>query len=112
MDSIGSRIRNARKQAGLTQAQLAECAFISESYMALIELDKRNPSTDVVIRIAEILQVSSDHLLFGELPKNELVLFNEWKKLMQGRSTKEIESAQNIVKCFFENLAERCDVDD
>ena len=80
MDSIGSRIRNARKQAGLTQAQLAERAFISESYMALIELDKRNPSTDVVIRIAEILQVSSDHLLFGELPKNELVLFNEWKK--------------------------------
>ena len=72
----------------------------------------RNPSTDVVIRIAEILQVSSDHLLFGELPKNELVLFNEWKKLMQGRSTKEIESAQNIVKCFFENLDERCDVDD
>ena len=41
MDSIGSRIRNARKQAGLTQAQLAERAFISESYMALIELDKR-----------------------------------------------------------------------
>lgn len=112
MDSIGSRIRNARKQAGLTQAQLAERAFISESYMALIELDKRNPSTDVVIRIAEILQVSSDHLLFGELPKNELVLFNEWKKLMQGRSTKEIESVQNIVKCFFENLDERCDVDD
>ena len=82
MDSIGSRIRNARKQAGLTQAQLAERAFISESYMALIELDKRNPSTDVVIRIAEILQVSSDHLMFGELPKNELVLFSEWKKLM------------------------------
>ena len=80
MDSIGSRIRNARKQAGLTQAQLAERAFISESYMALIELDKRNPSTDVVIRIAEILQVSSDHLLFGELPKNELVL------LMNGRN--------------------------
>lgn len=69
MDSIGSRIRNARKQAGLTQAQLAERAFISESYMALIELDKRNPSTDVVIRIAEILQVSSDHLLFGRIAK-------------------------------------------
>ena len=103
-ESIGSRVKMSRKKAGLTQIQLAEKAFISESYLAMIELNKRNPSTDVVCRIAEILNVSVDYLLFGELPKNELVLFNQWKKLMEGRSLKEIESAQNLVKCFFDNL--------
>lgn len=102
--TIGNRIREARKKNGLTQAQLSGKAFISESYMALIELDKRNPSTDVVIKIAEALEVSADHLLFGDIPKNKLTLFFEWQKLIQGRSLKEIESAQNIVKYFFENL--------
>ena len=109
MNSIGSRIRNARKQAGMTQLQLAEMAFVSESYIALIELNKRNPSTDVVIKIAEILKVSVDHLLFGDLPKNELVLYSEWEKLMKGRTSKEIESAQSIVKCFFDNLDSNSD---
>lgn len=104
MDSIGSRIRNARKKAGLTQAQLSEQAFISESYMALIELNKRNPSTDVVTKIAEILSVSADHLLFGDIPKNELTLYTEWQKLMEGRSLEEISSAQKLVQTFFESI--------
>ena len=103
-ESIGDRIRASRKSAGLTQAQLSEQAYISESYMALIELNKRNPSTDVIIKIAEILNVSTDYLLFGDIPQSELTLFYEWKKLTDGRTLKEIASAQSIVKCFFESL--------
>lgn len=103
-DTIGSRIRQARKNAGLTQLRLSEKAFISESYLALIENDKRNPSTDVVCKLAEILGVSADHLLFGDIPKNKQSLFNEWQALMEGRSEKEIEAAQNIVRAFFDNV--------
>lgn len=104
MSSIGSRIRTARKKAGLTQVQLSEQAFTSESYIALIELDKRNPSTDVVIRIAEILGVSVDHILFGDVPQNEMTLFSEWQKLTEGRSLEEISSAHKIVQAFFESI--------
>lgn len=103
-ETIGSRIRTARKKAGLTQAQLSERAYISESYMTLIELDKRNPSTDVIIKIAEILNVSADYLLFGDIPQNDISLFREWKNLIKGRTLQEISSAQTIVKCFFDNL--------
>lgn len=103
-DTIGSRIRQARKKANITQRELSEKAFISESYLTLIELDKRNPSTDVVTKLAEILNISADHLLFGDVPKNELTLFSEWKQLMNGRSADEIEGAQKIVRCFFESL--------
>lgn len=103
-DTIGSRIRAARKKLNMTQAKLSEQAFISESYLALIENDKRNPSTDVVCKLAEILGVSADHLLFGEIPKNKQSLFNEWSVLMEGRSEKEIEAAQNLVKAFFDNV--------
>lgn len=88
----------------MTQIQLAEKAYISESYIALIELDKRNPSTDVIIKLAEILGVSSDYLLFGDTPKNDMAFFKEWKELMTGRTPKEIEAAHTVIKTFFDNI--------
>lgn len=109
-DSIGKRIKATRKKRKMTQIQLAEKAFISESYMALIELDKRNPSTDVVIRLAEVLNVSSDYLLFNDIPQNDMTLFNEWKSIMNGHSPKEIEAAHTIVKTFFDSI-DKCNND-
>ena len=102
-NTMGNRIKTARKKAKLTQQMLSDKVFISESYMAMIETDKRNPSIDVVTRIAEVLGISADYLLFGQLPQNQMTLFNEWEKLMDGRSVDEISSAQNVVKAFFEN---------
>lgn len=103
-NSIGKRIKSVRKKRKMTQIQLAEKTFISESYMALIELDKRNPSTDVVIRLAEVLNVSADYILFDDIPQNDMTLFNEWKAMIKGRSPKEIEAAHTIVKTFFDNI--------
>ncbi|MGN1224551.1 MAG: helix-turn-helix transcriptional regulator [Ruminococcus sp.] len=40
----GDKIREARKQAGLTQLQLADKIYVSESYIALIESNRRSPS--------------------------------------------------------------------
>lgn len=103
-DSIGKRIKTTRNKRKMTQVQLARKAFISESYMALIELDKRHPSTDVVIKLAEVLNVSSDYLLLGEISRNDMTLFNEWKAIMKDRTADEILAAQNVLKCFFDNM--------
>lgn len=101
---IGDRIRQARKNCKLTQAQLADKAFISESYMALIELNQRNPSTDVVTRLSEILNVSADHLIFGNAEISQCTLYNQWKQLTNGRSDSEIQSAYKLVETFFNCL--------
>ena len=61
---IGDKIREARKRAGLTQWQLADKIFVSESYIALIESNRRNPSTIVLSKIAEALNLTTDHILF------------------------------------------------
>ncbi len=103
-DSIGKRIKAIRQDKNMTQTQLANKIFISESYMALIEMDKRNPSTDIIIKLADALNISSDYLLFGDITKNNMTLFNEWKSLTDGRTAEEITSAHNLVKCFFNNL--------
>lgn len=103
-ETIGQRIKAMRKKMKMTQISLAEKAFISESYIALIELDKRNPSTDVIIKLAEVFNVSTDYLLFGNMEKDDIVLFNEWKTIMQGRPTEEIEAAHDVVKIFFRSI--------
>lgn len=49
---IGSRIRDARKAAGLTQAELAQKVHLSRSHIGAIELDRYNPSLSTLTAIA------------------------------------------------------------
>lgn len=59
---IGLRIRESRKEAGITQADLAQRAGISASYLNLIEADKRAIGGTLLQRIASELEVDVDVL--------------------------------------------------
>ena len=48
-------LREKRKQAGLTQNNLAEQIGISRSTLSLIERGERKPSFDVMTKIAKAL---------------------------------------------------------
>ena len=61
--SIGKRISNLRKAAGLTQAELSEKIGISEKYLSRIECGIQVPSVAIIADICETLCVSSDKLL-------------------------------------------------
>lgn len=50
---LGSRIRQARKIAGLTQEQLAEKADINRVTVAVLESGKNAPSAETLWRIAQ-----------------------------------------------------------
>ena len=63
-DSIGFRIRAARRWRGMSQAELARRIRISANSLNGIELGHtKSPRGDVVRRIAQALQVSGDYLL-------------------------------------------------
>lgn len=62
MNHIADRIKTARKEAGLTQAQLAEKAGISRSYIGGIELGSYNPSVNTLIRISKATGKSPNFL--------------------------------------------------
>jgi transcriptional regulator with XRE-family HTH domain len=49
---VGENVRSLRKEAGLTQEQLAFAAEIDLTYVGGIERGKRNPSLLVLARIA------------------------------------------------------------
>src|ERR671914_1310142 len=54
--ALGGRIRALRRQAQVTQVQLASQLGISPSYLNLIEQNRRPLSAPLLIKLAEILQ--------------------------------------------------------
>ena len=63
VEKIGKLILNARKEAGLTQAQLAEYAGVSVQAVSKWENGKNLPDMDNLIRIAEITNTPYSVLL-------------------------------------------------
>ena len=67
--SVGRRIVQARAEKGYSQAMLAEKANISVSHLSNIERGRKSLSAEVLLRIAEALQVSADSILFTDIPQ-------------------------------------------
>ena len=65
-DNYGSRIRNLRKNRGLTQEQLAEKMNVSTPYIAKIENGKQTGPVELAVEFAEFFAVSLDYLLMGK----------------------------------------------
>ena len=61
--TIGERIRQARKRAGLTQKQLGEVSGTSETTVKQYELGKRQPRIDQLQAIAAALEVEPWELM-------------------------------------------------
>ena len=66
MPSVGDRIRDVRERRRITQDRLAEMADISKGFLSDVENDKRNISSEYLLRIANSLGTSVDYLLKGE----------------------------------------------
>ena len=59
---LGTRIRQRRREVGVTQAELARQLGISASYLNLIEWNKRRISGPLLGRVTEALQLAPDDL--------------------------------------------------
>ncbi len=105
--TFGQRVKKLRRDKGLTQIQLADELYISESYIALIEADKRNPSMDIMIKLADYFHVTSDYLIRGISADVGEQSCKEWSEMIKGRSDKEISYAIGLVKAFFDCLDDK-----
>lgn len=66
--SIGGRIRHARDDAKITQAEFSKLIDVSQSAVGSWEKDQTMPKKDTMKTIAELLDVSEFWLWFGDLP--------------------------------------------
>ena len=104
METLGERLRALRAEKDITQAQLAGSIFVSESYIALIESGKRNPSTAIVAKLSDFFGISADYLLYGDISEDDRLRVREWRNLVAGRSEKEIDSALNVARMFLDSI--------
>ncbi len=67
---IGSKIRQSRTEAGLTQEQAAEALGVSRQTISNWENERSYPDILSVLRMSSLYNVSLDYLLKGEPPMN------------------------------------------
>jgi transcriptional regulator with XRE-family HTH domain len=63
---IGTRIRAARRERGLTQDELADQVGVSRSAVAQWETGRTGQVTGNLSRIAGVLEVNVEFLMFGD----------------------------------------------
>ena len=64
--AIARNVKQGRKRAGLSQAEVADRAGLSGSYVSEIERGRGNPSVEALARIAETLGLRPYQLLLEE----------------------------------------------
>lgn len=67
--TLGQRIRQRRKQIGLSQSKLSKAAGVSDSSISLWESDTTAPRGENLHKLATILQCSPTWILFGDEDK-------------------------------------------
>ncbi len=98
--TLGEKIKDARKQCGLSQEQLAEKMSISRSAIAKWETDKGLPDIDNLKALAGFLNVSVDYLLDDEERIDELVTREAYDLASYGKGSKKKKKDRVIREKF------------
>jgi len=73
METLGYRLAEARRNCGLTQAQVAEKLFLTTQSISSWECGNSVPDTEKVPEIAALYGVTTDWLLSGKLPSEKIL---------------------------------------
>lgn len=88
---LGKRIKELRNKYKLTQSNLAERLGVTLSSIAAYENNSRQPSYEVLIKMADVFKVTIDSLL---LDRSQDIVD------VTGLSPEHIEQIQNLIKYF------------
>ena len=64
--SIGKRIRQQREYMGYTREQFAEQIYVTPKFCSDIENGSKGMSVPTLCRIAKVLRLSTDYILWGK----------------------------------------------
>lgn len=82
LKAIGNRISARRKQLNYTQEQIAEMMDVSIQMVSNLERGNKAIKIENLIKISEILNVSTDYILTGKHTlKDTAVVLNKIEKL-------------------------------
>lgn len=101
--TIGSKLLTLRKKAGLTQAELAEAAGLSDRTYADIERGNTNMRIETFLCICRALHITPDDILTEEKPAHIKKQEELWEQLNKC-SANEKETALNLLAVYLDSL--------
>lgn len=101
---IGNKIKNQRKQKGLTQEQLAEMLNVSTHTISRYECGRNFPSHEHIIQLSKILDLSMDDSYYGYHKICESISIDELNNLLNTLSPNNQEIAILVMKYLCELL--------
>lgn len=88
MNKVSTNIKALRKERNLTQDQLAEKLNVTRQAVSNWENGKTQPDVDTLVKLAQVLEISVENLIYGDQTKTLL--------RRSGGETEGMEIARNI----------------
>ena len=107
MPELGARIRQARTDKNMSQLELAEVCGISVPYVSDVERGKKCFSVDILLRVAQALEVSTDWLLRLDIPQTQYAYSAEAAELMAACSRDEATLLLDLMRSAKEIIIKR-----
>lgn len=100
---IGNKLLLIRKRAGMTQAEVAEAAGLSDRTYAEIERGTVNMRIETILRICKVLHITPDEILTKE---NQLFEMRQEQLLsrLNACAPKDRETALQLLCVYLESL--------
>lgn len=105
LQDIGARLKQARLARNLTQAQLAEKAGISVSFLSYLENGHQAMNIQTLITLLDILNVSADWLLGNGTDSANHAAALEIEKELAHCTPKERDNILRLVRLMKDSIA-------
>ncbi len=101
--TLGAIIRRRRRQLELTQQEVARRVGVRANYVGYLERDMRRPSTNVLVKLAKVLDLDREELFFLAHPQVRNFIHTEapdpkesaWDRF---RTNKRLQTRQGITR--------------
>lgn len=105
LHTIGGKLLAIRKRVGLTQAEVAEAAGLSDRTYADIERGTVNMRTETFLRICNVLHITPDEVLTEENTSMTIRQEELWQRL-NACNPKDRETALQLLEVFLQSVTE------
>ena len=100
---MGKRIKIKRLELKLTQERLAELTNLTDTYIGAIERATSKCSLETIVKIAKILDLDMNYLLFGITAKNiDSIFSNNLNKLPPDKRDLYIKLCNSITETLLD----------
>ena len=97
---FGSRLKEFRQKAGLTQAELAELVNVDNKHISCIESGKNFPSADLLYRLSSVLNIEPKDLFEFYHLQNTSDLKKSITNMLEKLSTEELSLTHKYIRTF------------